>query len=369
MKNLLLILCTATLSLAPNQSTEASYALDLSFYTDSGYGIAAGQFSLSPQFFAMENGGFSDAEFYLDSPSGSFSHFEDSFGGGSGSHLLTNTVDVVNEVNGTWTLSVLDDGSTYNYEIDLSLSLPFAELTSITSDTIVEGLQLGEFSWQLNGGDTNHPGPTSGIKVVLRDADNISHILDSDILPEGTTSWEYNEAALDGITQAHIYIGVTNPAADQTGLSVTDIRSLTSGAPSLSIGNAQISYGGSYSTVVVIGGEVDGDLDGDGFVGINDLNIVLSNWNQNVPPADPLADPSGDAFVGIDDLNAVLSNWNTGTPPAINTNIPEPGTLAVLGLTGSVLIQRRRHKQPLSITRSDISQHNHFLFRLTHDEQ
>ncbi len=59
-----------------------------------------------------------------------------------------------------------------------------------------------------------------------------------------------------------------------------------------------------------------GDLDGDGFVGINDLNIVLANWNQNVPPANPLADPSGDGFVGIDDLNEVLGNWNAGTPPA-----------------------------------------------------
>jgi len=61
-----------------------------------------------------------------------------------------------------------------------------------------------------------------------------------------------------------------------------------------------------------------GDLDGDGFVGINDLNIVLANWNQNVPPANPLADPSGDGFVGIDDLNAVLGNWNAGTPPTAN---------------------------------------------------
>ncbi len=86
---------------------------------------------------------------------------------------------------------------------------------------------------------------------------------------------------------------------------------------------------------------LQGDLDGDGFVGINDLNIVLGNWNQNVPPANPLADPSGDGFVGIDDLNAVLGNWNAGTPPTNSSNIPEPGTLALLGLGGATLMNRR----------------------------
>ena len=55
-------------------------------------------------------------------------------------------------------------------------------------------------------------------------------------------------------------------------------------------------------------------------VGIDDLNIVLSNWNLAVPPGDPLADPSGDGFVGIDDLNVVLGNWNAGTPPVAETS-------------------------------------------------
>jgi len=86
-----------------------------------------------------------------------------------------------------------------------------------------------------------------------------------------------------------------------------------------------------------------GDLDGDGFVGINDLNIVLANWNQNVPPANPLADPSGDGFVGIDDLNAVLGNWNAGTPPTDSANnpVPQPATLLVFILSVTGLIQRR----------------------------
>ncbi len=73
---------------------------------------------------------------------------------------------------------------------------------------------------------------------------------------------------------------------------------------------------------------LDGDLNGDGFVGIDDLNIVLGNWNQTVPPGDPAADPSGDGFVGIDDLNTVLGNWNAGAPPT--AAVPEPTTGALL---------------------------------------
>ncbi len=87
---------------------------------------------------------------------------------------------------------------------------------------------------------------------------------------------------------------------------------------------------------------IPGDLDGDGFVGINDLNLVLGNWNLNVPPADPLADTNNDNFVGLVDLNTVLGNWNAGTPPNATANIPEPGTLGVLGLLGATLLRRSR---------------------------
>jgi uncharacterized lipoprotein YddW (UPF0748 family) len=80
---------------------------------------------------------------------------------------------------------------------------------------------------------------------------------------------------------------------------------------------------------------LNGDLDGDGFVGIGDLNIVLGAWNQNVAPGNPaLGDPTGDGFVGIDDLNLVLGNWNLGTPPGApqgGSVIPEPASVAILG--------------------------------------
>jgi beta-glucanase (GH16 family) len=87
---------------------------------------------------------------------------------------------------------------------------------------------------------------------------------------------------------------------------------------------------------------IDGDLNGDGFVGIADLNIVLGVWNTNVAPGELLAgDPSGDGFVGIADLNVVLGNWNAGTPPNDATNIPEPVSLVLMSLGGVALLRRR----------------------------
>ncbi len=77
------------------------------------------------------------------------------------------------------------------------------------------------------------------------------------------------------------------------------------------------------------GNPILGDLDGDGFVGLGDLDVILNNWNQVVPPGNPAADPTGDNFVGLADLDIVLNNWNAGIPPADQINIPEPAGLAL----------------------------------------
>jgi hypothetical protein len=99
--------------------------------------------------------------------------------------------------------------------------------------------------------------------------------------------------------------------------------------------------GGQGILLRIEAGLLEGDLDGDGFVGISDLNLVLGNWNKSVPPGNPLADPTGDGFVGISDLNMVLGNWNAGTPPTA-TAIPEPATMTLLCIGGVVMLRHRR---------------------------
>jgi len=88
-----------------------------------------------------------------------------------------------------------------------------------------------------------------------------------------------------------------------------------------------------------------GDANGDGFVGIDDLNILLSSWNQNVPPGNPLADRTGEGFVGVDDLNVVLAAWNAGSPPlppSAGAAVPEPTSLGLLALGAASILSRRR---------------------------
>jgi len=70
---------------------------------------------------------------------------------------------------------------------------------------------------------------------------------------------------------------------------------------------------------------IPGDFDNSGEVGLNDLNLVLFNWNvaaESIPPEWVNDRPVG--TVDISNLNQVLFNWNTNT--AATLSLPEPST-------------------------------------------
>ena len=95
-----------------------------------------------------------------------------------------------------------------------------------------------------------------------------------------------------------------------------------------------------YGRVVEGGSEgIPGDLDGDGFVGSSDLDIVRGNWGNAVPAGNLLqGDPSGDGSVGSADLDIIRANWGNSEP----ASVPEPGglVLMVIGVIG--FVARRR---------------------------
>ncbi len=147
----------------------------------------------------------------------------------------------------------------------------------------------------------------------------------------------------DTVTGMRFLDGLVDPAFP---LNLREADAINNAGVISAVGRAPGSSTDQLVLITPFPAAIPGDLDGDGFVGINDLNLVLGNWNQNVPPGDPLADPSGDGFVGIEDLNLVLGNWNTGTPPGGSPNtIPEPGSLALLGAGYMTLMRRSADKR------------------------
>ena len=98
---------------------------------------------------------------------------------------------------------------------------------------------------------------------------------------------------------------------------------------------ATILYnGGSLTQLSLLPGEVDGD----GWVGADDLVHILTSWGL-AGMGRAQGDCTGDGFVGADDYVAVLTNWATGTPPQ---PVPEPANLGMLLFGGLALLRRRK---------------------------
>ena len=122
---------------------------------------------------------------------------------------------------------------------------------------------------------------------------------------------------------------ITDPVAFDTGLNVK-IENFAR--------QANVQFGSTAFYYLVT--SLEGDADGDGSVGINDLDIVLAHYGTAQRLGDwSIGDLTNDGYVGEDDLKIVLDNW--GATNAAPITVPEPATAVVLSV-GMLGAMRRR---------------------------
>jgi len=247
-------------------------------------------------------------------------------------------------VTGIWSTSPI--GALQETKLEDIHTNPHNGLQVLLADQ-TDGLYTVDMTLPFSGGVFDHAASTAVITQIDDDdvapigaPDNVTWSADGKIYVQedgdGDDIWQLNPDGT-GIVQ------IASSFSEPSGIfDASYLVGYEPGSVFLSSAQGSGSVGGQLTVLISPDAALTGDLNGDGFVGLDDLDLILSNWNLSVPPGNPAADVNGDGFVGLDDLDVVLNSWNVGTPPSLpGTTIPEPAGLTTIALLGLLYTQRR----------------------------
>ena len=151
--------------------------------------------------------------------------------------------------------------------------------------------------------DVNADNAADAFNIVLIDGDGTQRVYRFDTLTAGDN--QTLSVSLDDYLQ-------DNVAGSVAGLDLSDLRSF----------HIQGSFGNGEPGLF--------------------MDLTFDNLSLGVAePVSLQGDINGDDYVGLDDLQVILDHWNEGTLPSDTANIPEPATLMLLGAAGAACLKRR----------------------------
>lgn len=229
---------------------------------------------------------------------------------------------------------------------DHALSTPNLALTYTSSGgdwDYWEGNNWGDGVAFLDSGDGGQANGATYDLAISADAGHAAIIASFDLLDwdSGDSTGHSVQWSLLADGGAVITSGTANVGDDATLHIETGLAGAVAGGLTLRLVHTAGDDNDLGLDNVLFDQALVGDLNADGFVGIDDLDLVLAHWGDSATPYDwARGEVTGDGVVGQQDLDAVLNHWGNGSPPSVD--IPEPGTLGALVLAGGLMARRRR---------------------------
>ncbi len=234
--------------------------------------------------------------------------------------------------NWIWNVAVAADatliaGGSSSLAVEAGFTAATANSGLLATPTLIAGTVFDT----ANPGNSPFAAPIAGVQNGI-----VSN------LPTNQAFAAYGSAPVtDGVAKNFIQIVTLGPAV-APGRSLTSSVAV-SGAYS---GGARVAQEGVNYTIAAFNATrtaIGGDANLSGFVNVTDLGVLATHYQAGSGKIWSTADFSGDGVVDVTDLGILATFYTgTGTAVAASAAVPEPATIALVGLAAAAVMFRRR---------------------------